>query len=112
METIKDVAEHNHRQQRPGSGAENVLDKGLDACLRSLLLNIQNMTVCDMEKALHYFWQPEPPKTTVILNQLRCLLYFDPTDTASKIRSHSDAQNLFDLLFHVSSWQCSSKTEF
>ena len=112
METINEVAEHDQRHQSPGSGAENLPDKGLDACLRALLLNIRNMTVCGTEKALHYFWQPEPQKTVTMLNVLRSLLYFNPTDIASKIRSHSDAQNLFDLLFHVSSWQCSSKTEF
>jgi hypothetical protein len=59
------------------------------------------MTVRDMEKAILLCRQPELSKNIVMPNLLRSLLYFDPTETASKIRSYSGAQSLFDLLFHL-----------
>ena len=102
MEAIKDVAEYDQRQQSANPGTQNVPDQRLYACLYSLLANLRNVTSCDIEKALLCCRQPEPSKSAV-MNLLQSLLRFDPAETASKIRSHSDAQSLFDLLFHVSS---------
>jgi hypothetical protein len=123
MEIIKDVAEHDQRRQSLGLGAQNILDKGPDAWLYFLLAHLRNMTVDDVGKALLfrwqpelsksmamqallYFWQPKLSKSIPMPNLLHYLLYCDPPKTASKIQSHSDAQSLLDLLFHVSSRTC------
>jgi hypothetical protein len=56
-------------------------------------------------KALIYRYQLDLLMNATV-NLMRSLLHFDPVETASKIRSRSDAQDLVDLIFYVGDQIC------
>ncbi|KIL64571.1 hypothetical protein M378DRAFT_163021 [Amanita muscaria Koide BX008] len=59
----------------------------LNACLSLLLANLRGVeSLLNMET----------------IGLVRALVHFDPTETAMKIRSITDAQNLIELIFCVS----------
>ncbi|KIL57339.1 hypothetical protein M378DRAFT_395865 [Amanita muscaria Koide BX008] len=61
----------------------------LDACLSLLLANLR-----DVEVSLN----------VRTIGLIRALVCFDPTETAMKVRSITDAENLVELIFCVGVW--------
>ncbi|KAM6496162.1 hypothetical protein JOM56_008868 [Amanita muscaria] len=64
---------------------QNVVEQDLDGCLSSLLSHLRQMKL-------------ELSVNLTLINLMHALMYFDHAETALRIRSASDAQNLIDLI--------------